>query len=390
MRELFMRICILSLLLTASAFLGAENTTSTTAAEKNSSQHFTGKILKNRVRMRLQPSLDSYVFKEMGKDDLLLVTGEADDFYACMPPKGLKGYIFRTYVLDGIVEGTNVNVRLEPDTTSPVITQLHTGNAVRGTISSKSSKWLEIDLPESVRFYVAKEFVGRLGGPHLFEERLNRLQKVKGELANIEDELALELQKPFDQMQVSHLHSRLQRMAAENTDLPKERAQAELLMAKMQSEYLAKGMAYTPPPKEEAVASPQEKENAQVFVAANAEIPSSPPPPPPPTVTFQEQEARFVKEAIASGKATSKEQLYADEYKTAKQLRGILKPYHSAAKNLPGDFLLLDEKSMHPIAFVYSTEMALQPYVNRVVTLSCSPRPNNNFARPAYFVLKVE
>ena len=381
-----MRICLLSLLFTTSALLGVE-TAAHPHVEKNNSQHFTGKVLKNRVRMRLQPSLDAYVFKEMGKDDLILVTGDAEGFYACMPPKGLKGYIFRTYVLDGVVEGTNVNVRLEPDTTAPVITQLHTGNAVRGTISPKSNKWLEIELPESVRFYVAKEFVSNSGGPQLFEERLEKIQKAKAEIAKIEEELAVELHKSFDQMQVSALHSRLQKIAVENNDLPQERAQAELLMAKMQSEYLAKGLAYVPISKEKP--QKQQEEAASEIVAAALE-PSPSPSTSLPPLSFQEQEERFVKEAIASGKFASKEALYVEESKSARQLRGILKPYHSSAKNLPGDFLLLDEKSRSPIAFIYSTECSLQPYINQVVIITCSPRPNNNFARPAYFALKVE
>ncbi|MGZ3733102.1 MAG: SH3 domain-containing protein, partial [Parachlamydiaceae bacterium] len=100
---------------------------------------FTGKITRNKVRMRLQPSLDALILRELSKDDLLSVVGESNEFYAILPPKDTKAYIFRTYVLDDIVEGSRVNVRLEPAIEAPVIAQLNSGDKVEGIISPLSS-----------------------------------------------------------------------------------------------------------------------------------------------------------------------------------------------------------------------------------------------------------
>src|SRR5271156_3313893 len=43
---------------------------------------FTGKVVKNKVRLRHQPNLDSPILKEMNQGDLLVIIGETEDFYA--------------------------------------------------------------------------------------------------------------------------------------------------------------------------------------------------------------------------------------------------------------------------------------------------------------------
>ena len=93
--------------------------------ENSHFEAFTGQVAKNRVRMRLNPALDSVIINELSKDDLVVVTNESDEFYEVLPPSQMKGYVFRTYVLDGQVEGSNVNIRLEPDTGSQVVCQVN-------------------------------------------------------------------------------------------------------------------------------------------------------------------------------------------------------------------------------------------------------------------------
>src|ERR1700733_5854842 len=136
---------------------------------------FTGRISKNRVRMRLTPSLESPIVKELERGDLLLVTNIEEEFYVVKPPQTVKGYIFRTFVLDNVVEGNRVNVRLLPDKEAPVMVQLNQGDRIEGEISPLNSKWLEITPPGSVHFYVIKEYVENIGGP----STLARLQNQK-------------------------------------------------------------------------------------------------------------------------------------------------------------------------------------------------------------------
>ena len=139
---------------------------------------FTGRVNGKRVRMRLHPDVDSPIVKECKKDDLLLVMGEKNGFYVIQPPADIKAYIFRSFILDGIVEGDHVNVRIAPDRDAPAIGHLSTGTKVNGRISELNNKWLEIMPPNSTSFFVAKEFIDYAGDATLkatYEQRLSAL-----------------------------------------------------------------------------------------------------------------------------------------------------------------------------------------------------------------------
>jgi len=94
---------------------------------------FTGKVKGKKVRLRTQPDLDSAVVKELQKGEYLLVVDETDDFWAVEAPSDLKAYVFRSFILDNVVEGNRVNVRLHPSTDAPVISHLNSGDLIQGT-----------------------------------------------------------------------------------------------------------------------------------------------------------------------------------------------------------------------------------------------------------------
>ena len=50
---------------------------------------------------------------------------------------------------------------------------------------------------------------------------------------------------------------------------------------------------------------------------------------------------------------------------------------------------MLRDKDM-PVAYLYSTTQNLHSLVGKKVRIIASPRNNNNFAFPAYYVLSVE
>ncbi len=98
--------------------------------------------------MRLRPDLDSRIIKELSKNELVTIIGEKGDFWAVQAPAGTKAFIFRSFVLDNVVEGTRVNVRLEPSLDAPVIAHLSSGDKIEDpSISPINPKWLEIAPP---------------------------------------------------------------------------------------------------------------------------------------------------------------------------------------------------------------------------------------------------
>ena len=84
----------------------------------------------------------------------------------------------------------------------------------------------------------------------------------------------------------------------------------------------------------------------------------------------------------------SQRDYYEEQKLAAIEISGIVEPYNTPVKNKPGDYILRD-KDM-PLGYIYSTQVNLQSLVGKHVKLVAAPRPNNNFAFPAYYVLSVE
>lgn len=364
---------------------------------------FTGRVTANKVRLRLQPSLDGQIYKELDAGELFVVTGIHDDFYAVIPPSDVKGYLFRTYVLEGVVEGQNVNLRLEPDTNAPILTQLHAGDKVEGVVSPKNSKWLEVSLPAQVRFYIAKDYIEKAGDKNYLQKIETERKKLQSAIAEMRLELQKELAKPFRDIQLAPLAAKihsLQRLAA---DYPREKESADQLFQDMQNDYLQLSLVQESrpidvpdlqptshqAPKSEAAASSIQngspKHNAKEGAAnRETEHPKSAISP-----LLQKQEQQLVAAALAAKIAPTEETFYQQELHKARTLRGTIVRYDKVMKGRPGDFMLVDTPSNVPIAFLYSTQLDLTSYEGKAVRLKASSRPNNNFALPAYFVLEA-
>lgn len=358
---------------------------------------FTGKITRNRVRLRSQPHLEASILKELQKDDCLIVNGMVDEFYAVKPPRTIKGYIYRTYVLDNHIEGNNVNVRLDPDISAAIITQMHSGEKVQGSVSSLNNKWFEIDLPDSVHFFVAKEFVNRIGDATVFTDIEKRKNQLDSRLVQIDGAMSEELKKPFKEVQLAPLAAQLHHIIEQNEDLPLYIERAEAMLHKMQEAYLQKSMAAvqadfpdttiqisqeTTIPEESIVPStPETPVNETAPVVTSSE---------PANFPFAQAEAKRVQAAIANGLAQSEEEFYAQESKRSSRIKGVVKPFLRNVKNAPGDFMLVNTNTNVPTAFLFSSKVNLLELANKEVTITCVERPNNDYAFPAYFVIAVE
>lgn len=343
---------------------------------------FTGRATKGKVRMRTQAALDSPVVRELSKGELLIVTGETDDFYAVEPPSDIKGYVFRTFVLDNKVEGTRVNVRLSPNTDAPVIGQLNNGDSIEGTISPLNSKWLEIAPPANAKFYVAKEYLEKVGDPNYMAKIAKRRDEVNALLNSTYLISQQEFQKSFPEIHLDRISGNYQQIIRDYSDFPEQSARAKELLAELQENYVKAKIAYleakvkeTPSTtRSEPVATVTENSYPEVLTHVNYWLP---------------QEEALFKEWSQSNQGTI-DYYYSVQASDAKAITGVLEPYSRTIKNKPGDFMLVDKATHQPLAFLYSTKMNLQSYVGREVTFLVAPRPNHNFAYPAFFVLSTQ
>lgn len=368
---------------------------------------FTGRTLRNKVRIRLQPSLDAPILREINKGDLFIVVGETEDFYAVEAPSDVKGYVFRTFVLDDTVEGSRVNVRLEPNLDAPVIAQLQSGDKVHGQVSPLNSKWLEIDPPQATRFYIAKDYVEKIGDANL-KLALDHKREEGTQLLNTTFAASqTELRKPWNQINLEIINENLNKVIKNYPEFPEIQGKAKELLGMIQESYFQKKMEYL-----EALSK-----NTDLINAHNKELSDK--------LVAQEQRIQELQESVTTEENQTsspsstinpidkmnswlpvENQLYETwaeihenqpisafyelETQNAKTIKGVLQPYDRSVRNKPGDFVLLNPATRIPVAYLYSTQVNLYNYAGKEVTLKVSPRDNNHFAYPAYFVLSVE
>jgi len=366
---------------------------------------FTGRITKNKVRLRIQPNLDAKIISELARDDLLVVVGESEDFFALRPPADTKGYVFRTFILDGVVEGDRVNVRLEPELDSPIIAQLNKGEHIDGTISPLNSKWLQINPPSTVRFYVAKEYVEKIGDPDLMARIQKRRDEVNNLLNTAYTESQAELQKPFAQINLSNVIATFNKIIQQYGDFPEQVARAREVLTAIQEKYLQGKITYLENKAQlldnivqnggtQSQVNLQQIED-QLSKKTDASDPSLFPA--TETITgksitakmslWNTNEQKAFDEWVQHNPEGTAEHYYAEQNDQAATLKGIIENYNRNIKNKPGDYLLVNSATHLPIAYLYSTQVNLQDLVGHEIVLRAAPRPNNNFAFPAYFVL---
>ncbi len=367
------------------------------AVKKADFKAFTGKVTANKVRLRIKPDVDSHIVRQFTKNDLLLIVGEEGDFYAVQPPRETKAYVFRTYVLDNVVEANRVNVRLEPHPDAPVIGQLQAGARIESHVCPMNHKWLEIAPPATTKFYVAKDFITQVGGPDYIANMEKRKSKVEELLQAAYATADGEFKKPYEETSLELLLAQFQTIVRDYTDFPNAVNQAKEGIALVKQTYLQKKIDFleskaqlSPTAKAELLAKHKE-ESRELF---GAECSSAG------TEVFAKRAAKqgggfwdTIEEslylswtAFHSGKKM--DDFYAEQKANASVLSGTIETYPNPVKNRPGDYVLKGTDA--PIAYLYSTAINLEKFVGKQVTVLAAPRPNNHFAFPAYFVLNVE
>lgn len=369
---------------------------------------FTGEIKGNRVRVRLAPHTDSAVIKELSKGDFISVIGEKQDYYVISALEGIKGYVFRTFVLDNVIEGEQVNVRLEPSTSAPVLSRLSRGTQVQLTQNQTPGKWLEIELPNQCVFYVAKNFVTNKGSIEIYKQQEKQKKLALSLLDDAQIFAKNELQKPVDEIDLEAIYKKINLLQDEEfKNVPNLQFLIQKTLEDVQNAYLTKSVNHIASKTEEKTPVAQQEELS---------VPSSTPSVLPAKKEGGSLLSRHIRKqtvvkatpslkgrenleyslykiwaSMQSHEDTSKltqDAFYKEEQKKQQLLVGELEVYSHVVKNNPGDYLLKnDEKT---IAFLYATKIDLSQWVGKKVAVACLPRPNNSFAFPAYYVFEIK
>ncbi|WP_236558951.1 SH3 domain-containing protein [Chlamydia sp. 17-3921] len=364
---------------------------------------FTGEIKGNRVRMRLAPQTDSTIIKEFSKGELVAVIGESKDYYIVSAPHDLKGYVFRTFVLDNKIEGEQVNVRLEPTTSSPVLVRLSRGTSVFITSEQPHGKWLEISLPDQCAFYVAKNFVSHKGSIDLYQ-KLECQKKIALDILDSAVKFAnIELEKDLKDIDLEAIYKKINQLQSDEfSDISGLQAIIQSALEKIQDAYLAKSLT-----KQESFSENQSNiKDSETSSSSLSSLENAP------KTSLLSQHIR--KQTLLSSQPLSKgreslehalfkiwasmqnspkeltqEDFYREEYKHHKQVfTGVLETYSHVVKNNPGDYILRDNEQV--LTFLYATKINLKDWIGKRVTVEAVSRPNNHFAFPAHYVLHIQ
>jgi hypothetical protein len=344
---------------------------------------FTGKVEGSRVRVRLRPDLSSHIICELTSEDLIAVVDEDSEFYSIKPTIGSKAYVFRTYVLDDVVEGARVNVRLEPNLNAPVVYQLNTGDSARGEICENNSKWLEIEMPKDVVFYVSNDYVTKVGEPDylvVWEQRRGDVNTLLTDSILISK---AELSKEFPAMNYDKVEAGFLAVLENYDDFSNHAEQAAEALELFKDEYLKKKVAFLEQKFEEVVEAEIEEIDEEIaieeYTAAHGDN----------MLAWGPAEQTVYGDWLVEHPDDTIEDYYIQSQENAIKLSGTIETYGRAVKNKPGDYVLRDKRNL-PVAYLYSTKVDLQDIVGQQIEVLVAPRDNNNFAFPAYFVLSVE
>ena len=347
---------------------------------------FTGKVIGNNVRMRAAPDLDSHIVLELSRDDYVIVTAEKGDFYSVKPPSEVKAFIFRGFVIDEVVEGDRVNVRLAPHRDAPIIAHHNAGARVSGTICEENNKWLEIQMPPEACFFIAKEFIEYVGTPDIKAIHDKRRGTVKQLFESARTLTQTEMLKPFHEIDKQRVVHNYQTIIDDYSEFSAYVEKAAKDLAKFQEDYLHRKVAYLELKTSKRAPSHKPPETN---VCETADLPSqenSVSPTDRMKIWEPVEEALYLSWS-AMHHAKTMHDFYQDQKMKGQVVSGILESYKEPIKSKPGDYILKERDV--PFAYVYSTHIDLEELVGKRVTLTVSPRENNNFAFPAFYVLDV-
>jgi hypothetical protein len=344
---------------------------------------FTGKVLGNDVRLRLHADVESPIINQIDKNELLVVVGEKKDFYVVEAPSSMKVYVFRSFVLDGVAEGNGINIRLHPELTAPVVGYLSSGDPVNGKISEKNHKWIEFSPPSNVHFYIAKEYLEKVGGP---EEKEIHDQKMAN-LTSLIDSANLfaqsEMLKPFDEINFPKITSSYSEIIEDYSEFTKSVSSVKESLGKLQEEYLQKKLSYLENKALILSKNINSGSDNAVILGGQTALTSK-----DRTKLWEGVEAALFNTWARSHMNKSMADFYEQQKFKSTRISGIVEAYNDPVKNKPGSYVIRDRD--YPRAYLYSTMVDLHNHVGQYVTLVVSERPNNNFAFPAYFVMDLE
>lgn len=118
-----------------------------------------GKINATNVNLRTAPNINSQVLKNLSSGQAINILSSHDDFYEVSLDQ-THAYVSKQFVdisnTQGVVNASNVNIRLLPSETAKIISKVNTGDKLN--INATTGDWFAITY-NNEKAYISKKFV---------------------------------------------------------------------------------------------------------------------------------------------------------------------------------------------------------------------------------------
>ena len=342
-------------------------------------QPFTGKINSKKVRIRTAPDVESTVVTTYNEGQLVTVLGKVDDFYAIEPTTEIKLYVYRNFVVDGKIEGNNINVRLAPDLNAPIIAKLQQGDIVAGTAYGNQNQWMEIEVPHDLEFFVAQEYVDQVGDKDMLIKMHEKKEKLNQEFENFKARIEKELKLPFEKMNLRDCEKVAEKIVKNASH--EVMMQATQMLYKLKESYLSKKIASLEMQLRKEEVPVAINEQIEPFTLRLQNLPEGQ------RIWHKKEFDRFLVWASQNpGKSFETFLMY--EKDGAILLKGKVEKFECELENIPGNYLLIQND--YPVAYLYCLDNSLEENVGKEISFLAQPRNNLNFAFPAYVALELK
>lgn len=353
---------------------------------------FSGKVTGNKVRVRTNANLDSTIVKKLDQGSLLLVKGEKDDFYAIQPPQDVKLYVYKTYINmadQGLhnVEANRVNIRLQPNTEAPIVGRLVKDQKIFCSLCKESNKWLEILPTDDVYFYISKAYIQKVGDASIFSQMLQKKEEVDKLLNSAFFIAQAECKKSFNEMNPKEAIKQFETIIKGYKSFENHVKQAKEGLSLLQDTYLQKKIAFL---EQKTNISSLEKtdvfKNVKSFEKTKTNIKNF-----ARKIELKDNMKKWIpieneiyQSWVSYHPDKSIDNFYLEQKANSLIVSGRVEKYDQNIKNKPGNYIIKGFEI--PKAYLYSTKIDLEEFIGKKITILASPRPNNGFAYPAYFV----
>ncbi|MDP8234918.1 MAG: SH3 domain-containing protein [Candidatus Erginobacter occultus] len=115
------------------------------------------RVTGNNVNLRIGPSRHAEIVGQVPQGTEVRVVLTDGEWSAILPPAGTAGWIAQSYLEDGVVTGSRVNLRAGPSVAYVSLMILEEGAEV--SLLEEVDGWAKIDLPETVRLWMSSRYL---------------------------------------------------------------------------------------------------------------------------------------------------------------------------------------------------------------------------------------